>query len=139
MGILKGAEVGEGATMFAIEKEFAAKKRGATVLAEVFYYDSFRFNASTSITMADLVKTHNIEAIIYYYPGTKLKIEDVFAGSDQSVLFDFYTGHTPSYSLDGAKALEWALTGKSFSDKKRLLVVGINPNQQVSILGISKG
>jgi hypothetical protein len=138
LGILKNSEVGEGSAMFAIEKESAVKKRGATSIAEVFFYDSFRFNANTPAVLDNLIKERSIEGIIYYYPGTKLKMEDIFAGIDKTLLHDFYKDHIPAYSLDGGSALEWALTNADFVSKNHLLIVGINPNLQVSILGINK-
>jgi len=138
LNILKSATAGEGSAMFAIEKESAVKKRGAVPLAELFFYDSFRFNAKTPVILDDLIKAHNIEGIIYYYPGTKLKVADAFLGIDQKLLHDFYKDHVQSYSLDGASALEWALINPVFGAKKRLLIVGINPNLQVSVLGINK-
>jgi len=138
LGILKTTTVSEGSTVFAIEKESAVKKRGATILAEIFFYDSFRFSANSQVVLGNLIKDHNIEEIVYYYPGTKLSEEDIFSGVNQALLNNFYSTFIQSYSLDGVKALEWVLTKEHLKNKKKLLVVGINPNRQISILGVLK-
>lgn len=138
LNILKNASVGEGSVVFSVEKKSAADKRGAKKLAEVFFYDSFRLNKDSNNILEDLVDQYQIDCIVYYYPGVKQEIESIFPNLDKKLFYNFYKDHITSYSLDGVKALEWVLTSSTFADNKNLLLLGINPGFQISILGINK-